>query len=89
MNSPEPPAPSPATVPVHWPDGHISTEVIGTDWLQAAQGAGLAIPTACLGGRCGACEIEVNGQVVRACVSTVPASRRGQLQVELASDPYW
>jgi ferredoxin len=89
MNSPEAPAPAPATVPVRWPDGHISTVVIGTDWLEAAQSAGLGIPTACLGGRCGACEIEVNGQVVRACVSTVPASRRGQLQVELTGDPYW
>jgi hypothetical protein len=31
----------------------------------------------------------VNGQVVRACIATVPASRSGVLTVELASDPYW
>jgi hypothetical protein len=31
----------------------------------------------------------VNGQVVRACIATVPASRSGALSVELASDPYW
>ena len=60
-----------------------------SDWLAAARCNGLLIPTACLGGSCGACEIEINGQVVRACISTVPASRRGALQVELASDPYW
>ena len=78
-----------ANVPVQWPDGHCSDVVIGTDWLLAARNEGLAIPTACLGGSCGACEIEVNGQVVRACVSTVPPSRQGRLHVELASDPYW
>ena len=55
----------------------------------AAQAAGFLIPTGCLGGSCGACEIEVNGQVVRACIATVPASRSGSLTVELASDPYW
>ena len=61
----------------------------GRDWLAAAQDAGQTIPSACLGGSCGACEIEVNGKVVRACVATVPASREGVLRVELASDPYW
>lgn len=76
-------------VTVHWPDGHSSAVTVGSDWLAAARCNGLLIPTACLGGSCGACEIEINGQVVRACISTVPASRRGALQVELASDPYW
>ena len=47
------------------------------------------IPTGCLGGSCGACEIEVNGTVVRACISTVPAPASSQLKVELATDPYW
>ena len=76
-------------VTIHWPDGQISTALPGQDWLVAAAAAGLAIPTGCLGGSCGACEIEVNGQVVRACIATVPASRSGALNVELASDPYW
>jgi len=47
------------------------------------------IPTGCLGGSCGACEIEVNGRLVRACVATVPSSRSGALTVTLATDPYW
>jgi aerobic-type carbon monoxide dehydrogenase small subunit (CoxS/CutS family) len=47
------------------------------------------IPTGCLGGSCGACEIEVNGQIVRACIATVPPSRAGVLTVALAADPYW
>jgi len=76
-------------VTIRWPDGRESRERVGRDWLAAAHAAGQTIPTACLGGSCGACEIEVNGQVVRACVATVPASRRGLLQVQLASDPYW
>jgi ferredoxin len=77
------------TVLIHWPDGSSSREAPGRDWLLAARDAGVLIPTGCLGGSCGACEMEVNGQVVRACVATVPASRTGELQVELASDPHW
>jgi len=80
----------PATpITVHWPHGRSSTVRPGTDWLVAAQAAGFPIPTGCLGGSCGACEIEVNGQMVRACIATVPASTSGELTVELASDPYW
>ena len=78
-----------SSITVHWPDGHPSRESIGTDWLQTAADAGVAIPTGCLGGSCGACEIEVNGKVVRACISTVPPSKSGQLTVEFATDPYW
>ena len=74
---------------VLWPSGRQTIESIGTDWLQAAADAGVAIPTGCLGGSCGACEIEVNGKVVRACISTVPPSKSGQLTVEFATDPYW
>ena len=78
-----------SSITVHWPDGHTSRESIGADWLQTAADAGVAIPTGCLGGSCGACEIEVNGKVVRACISTVPPSKSGQLTVEFATDPYW
>ena len=78
-----------SSITVHWPDGHTSRESIGTDWLQTAADAGVAIPTGCLGGSCGACEIEVNGKVGRACISTVPPSKSGQLTVEFATDPYW
>ena len=80
----------PATpITVHWPHGRSSTVRPGTDWLVAAQAAGFAIPTGCLGGSCGACEIEVNGQMVRACIATVPPSPSGDLTVELAIDPSW
>ncbi len=74
---------------IRWPDGRTSETLPGSDWLIAAQAAGVAIPTGCLGGSCGACEIEVNGQVVRACIASVPGCKTGQLRVELPGDPYW
>lgn len=80
---------TPAPIPIHWPNGRLTLEEPGCDWLLAARNAGIGIPTGCLGGSCGACEIEVNQQVVRACIASVPALRQGELRVELASDPYW
>ena len=80
---------TPRRIPVHWPQGQTSHAVVGEPWLAAAQQAGVLIPTGCLGGSCGACEIDVNGTTVRACIATVPASPRGELAVELVSDPYW
>ena len=77
-----------STVRLRWPDGQSSTATAGCSWLEAAQAAGVRIPTGCLGGSCGACEIEVNGALVRACISSVPKSNE-LLQVELASAPYW
>ena len=76
-------------IPVRWPDGQTTQAMVGQDWLVAASDAGVSIPTGCMGGSCGACEIEVNGKVVRACISTVPAAKSGQLSVDLASDPFW
>lgn len=78
-----------STIPVRWPDGHESRADVGSDWLQAAAAAGISIPTGCMGGSCGACEIDVNGTVVRACISTVPPSKSGKLAVEFATDPFW
>ena len=76
-------------VNISWFNGITTFEATGSAWLAVASKAGLIIPTGCLGGSCGACEIEVNGQVVRACISTVPSARSGSLRVELTSDPYW
>jgi len=74
---------------VVWPDGRRSEAAIGSDWLAAAAAAGVVIPTGCLGGSCGACEIEVNGDLQRACIATVPSCIQGVLQVELVVDPAW
>jgi ferredoxin len=74
---------------LRWPDGHTSQAEIGEPWLEAARKAGYPIPTGCLGGRCGACEIDVNGEPVRACVSWVEGAEGTTLEVDLVSDPYW
>ena len=76
-------------ISVRWPNGRTTQAMIGQDWLMAASVAGVNIPTGCMGGSCGACEIEVNGKVVRACISTVPTTKSGQLSVDFASDPFW
>ena len=78
-----------SSIPVRWPHGQTTMETIGEHWLKAASHAGVSIPTGCLGGSCGACEIEVNGKMVRACISTVPPSKSGDLVVAFATDPYW
>lgn len=74
---------------ITWPDGRCWRALPGTPWLEAAAAAGVTIPTGCLGGSCGACEIEVNGATVRACVAVVPRDRLEPLLVEFADDPHW
>ena len=76
-------------IPVRWPNGQETMVEIGQDWLEAANAAGISIPTGCMGGSCGACEIDVNGKTVRACISTVPGAKDGQLCVEFSTDPFW
>ena len=78
-----------ASVMVRWPDGRCSTALPGESWLEAARRSGQLIPLACCTGSCGACEIEVNGNVVRACISVVPVAASGSLVVKLAEDPFW
>ena len=78
-----------AGVSILWPDGRRSLAMAGQSWLVAARQADQTIPTACGMGSCGACEIEVNGTMVRACLATVPPVGERLLQVELAADPSW
>ena len=76
-------------VEIKWPNGK-STEVnSGTNWIDAALEAGVSIPSGCLNGSCGACEIEVNGEVHRACISKVPDISSNYLEVDFSVDPYW
>ena len=76
-------------VEIVWPDGQRSVSYKGEDWLAAARQAGVHVPTGCMGGSCGACEIDVDGTTVRACISSVPPSKSGELVVTFATDPYW
>ena len=74
-------------VKISWPNEESSDCSPGVEWLKAACDANIEIPTGCLGGSCGACEIEVNGEVIRACISRVPEKK--YLKVEFFDDPYW
>jgi ferredoxin len=79
---------SAALTAILWPNGDRTVVAAGIDWLAAARDAGVPIPTGCLGGSCGACEITVNGETLRACVAVVPASAT-PLTVEPWDDPAW
>ena len=74
-------------VKINWPNNKYSNCPPGVEWLKAAYDADIEIPTGCLLGSCGACEIEVNGEVIRACIETVPNMET--IKVEFFSDPYW
>ena len=72
---------------INWPKNKSSNCTPGVSWLKAAHDANIEIPTGCLVGSCGACEIEVDGEVIRACIATVPRTK--EIKVEFFSDPYW
>tara|TARA_Y100001968_G_scaffold322290_1_gene358100 strand:+ start:2880 stop:3125 length:246 start_codon:yes stop_codon:yes gene_type:complete len=74
---------------IEWPNQQESEAETGQDWLYSAKLAGINIPTGCLGGSCGACEIEVNGEVIRACISKVQEEKSGRVKVEFSYDPFW
>ena len=74
---------------IKWPNGNTSSSFIGDLWLEAALKAGVRIPTGCMGGSCGACEIDVNGKTLRACISRVEIINSDFLEVDFATDPYW
>ena len=74
-------------VTIKWPNNRNSNASPNSGWLKAAFDANVEIPTGCLGGSCGACEIEVNGEVIRACIDKIPNEE--ELEVEFLDDPYW
>ncbi len=77
-------------VEIEWPNGEHSFVAPGSNWLGSALEVGVEIPTGCLGGSCGACEIEVNGEVLRACIDNVPSLDNSKLlKVDFVTDPYW
>ena len=72
-----------------WPNNIETFGYEGEDWFAIAQKAGFEIPTGCLTGSCGACEIDVNGQTVRPCVTSIINKNQSSLNVSLTSDPFW
>jgi len=76
-------------IKVIWPNDKETFVSEGDDWFSSAEKAGLEIPTGCLTGNCGACEIDVNGETVRACISEIKNNNNNLLKVSLTTDPFW
>ena len=76
-------------IKIIWPNNIETFVSEGDDWFSNAEKAGLKIPTGCLTGSCGACEIDVNGQTVRPCITSVINKEKCPLKVSLTSDPFW
>ena len=76
-------------IKIIWPNNKETFVSEGDDWFSTAEKAGLEITTGCLTGSCGACEIDVNGETVRACISEIKNNYDSLLKVSLTTDPFW
>ena len=76
-------------VKIRWPNNNETYASEGDDWFSSAEKAGISIPSGCLTGSCGACEIDVNGETIRACISDIKNNKKGLLKVALTTDPFW
>ena len=76
-------------IKIKWSNNIETYASEGDNWFSTAKKAGIEIPTGCLTGSCGACEIDVNGETVRACVSDIKSNKNCLLNVSLTTDPYW
>ncbi len=74
---------------ISWPNKLITTVEEGEDWFVKAKMADFEIPTGCLIGKCGACEIDVNGETVRPCIKSIEYRNNTNLNIELTNDPFW
>tara|TARA_Y100000589_G_C26574701_1_gene395975 strand:- start:204 stop:449 length:246 start_codon:yes stop_codon:yes gene_type:complete len=74
---------------IHWPNKLITIAEEGEDWFLKAQMANLTIPSGCLNGSCGACEIDVNGETIRPCVNNIEYKNNFNLNIEFITDPFW
>ena len=76
-------------IKITWPNNIEIYASEGDDWFSTAEKACLEIPTGCLTGSCGACEIDVNGETIRACISNIKSNKNCSLRVSFTTDPYW
>ena len=76
-------------IKILWPNNTQTYASEGDDWFSMAEKAGLEIPSGCLTGSCGACEIDVNGETVRACISNIQSKKNCSLSVSFTTDPFW
>ena len=78
-----------AKIKIIWPNNKETLVSEGDDSFSYAKKAGFEIPTGCLTGSCGACEIDVNGETVRACIRNIKKNKQCKLKVCLTTDPFW
>ncbi len=72
------------------PDNVIAEAEPGEALLTVASRVGITIPTGCMMGSCHACEVELNGQPLCACLTAVPPTEAGtELVIDLYGDPNW
>ena len=76
-------------IKIKWPNNTVTYASEGDDWFSTAEKAGLELPTGCLTGSCGACEIDVNGETIRACINDIKSNKKCLLEVSLTTDPFW
>ncbi len=76
-------------IKIRWSNDKETYATDGDDWFSTAEKAGLEIPSGCLTGSCGACEIDVNGETIRACISDIKSNKKSLLNVSLTTDPFW
>ena len=79
----------PSKIKIIWPNNIEIFASEGDDWFLIAEKVGIEIPTGCLTGSCGACEIDVNGETERACISHIKSKKECPLRVSFTSDPFW
>jgi ferredoxin len=70
------------------PDNVTVLAQAGEPVLQVAERAGVVIPTGCLMGSCHACEVEMNGEAVCGCITSIPAGK-SDVTIDLYTDPTW
>ena len=76
-------------IKILWPNNAETYASHGDDWFSIAREAGFEIPTGCLTGSCGACEIDVNGETIRPCICSLDFNNQINLNIEITKDPYW
>ena len=74
---------------IHWPNNIITFAKEGEDWFSIAKKANIEIPSGCLTGSCGACEIDVNGETIRPCIKNIEFKNNHYLEIEFTTDPFW
>tara|TARA_B100000674_G_scaffold115302_1_gene86597 strand:- start:1536 stop:1781 length:246 start_codon:yes stop_codon:yes gene_type:complete len=74
---------------IHWPNNLITIAEEGEDWFLTAKKANVEIPSGCLTGSCGACEIDVNGETIRPCIKNIEFKNNIYLEIEFTTDPFW